>query len=181
MAEAQWFYSRGNAQAGPVGEAELRRMAQAGELPPATLVWRAGMPQWQPAWQATDFFPAAVSEVPPPLPPTMPPPGAFAPPVAYATLYPYGAPPRKDIGDDPAMRLLLPVGRSPWAIVAGYLGLFSFVVLPAPLALVFSLIAISDLRKNPSQHGMGRAVFGLVMGILGTVALAAILVSAAAG
>ncbi len=68
--------------------------------------------------------------------------------------------------------MLIPVGRSGWAIAAGYLGLFSFVVLPAPISLIVALIAISDIRKNPEKHGMGRAIFGLVMGILGTVALA---------
>jgi len=77
--------------------------------------------------------------------------------------------------------MLIPVGRSGWAIAAGYLGLFSFVVLPAPIALVVALIAISDIRKHPEKHGMGRAIFGLVMGILGTVALAFGLVAMAIG
>ena len=66
------------------------------------------------------------------------------------------------------MRALLPVGRSLGAIVAGYMGLFSILVFPAPLALVLSILAIVELRRNPRKHGMGRAVFGLVMGALGT-------------
>lgn len=28
-----------------------------------------------------------------------------------------------------------------------------------------------QVRKHPDRHGMGRALFGLIMGILGTVAL----------
>jgi hypothetical protein len=68
--------------------------------------------------------------------------------------------------------MLLPVGRSAWAIAAGYLGLLSLIVLPAPLALVVSIIAIWDIRRSKSsphpKHGMGRAIFGLVMGVLGT-------------
>jgi hypothetical protein len=79
------------------------------------------------------------------------------------------------IGDDAGMRLLLPVGRSGWAIAAGYLGLFSLIVVPAPLALVVSLIAIRDIRRSQRgpkpKRGMGRAVFGLVMGVLGTALL----------
>lgn len=85
-------------------------------------------------------------------------------------------PPRAErLGDNAGMRLLLPVGRSGWAIAAGYLGLFSLVVFPAPLALVISIVAIWDIRKSKSsehpKHGMGRAIFGLIMGILGTAIL----------
>ncbi|MFD0893454.1 hypothetical protein KBB96_18665 [Luteolibacter ambystomatis] len=79
------------------------------------------------------------------------------------------------IGDDMGMRLLLPVGRSMWAVAAGYLGLFSFFILPAPFSLLVSLIAIRKIKESRQTakplHGMGRAVFGLVMGILGTLAL----------
>ncbi len=67
--------------------------------------------------------------------------------------------------------MLLPVGRSGLAIAAGYLGLFSFLVVPAPIALFISVLAIRDIQKNPKAHGMGRAVFGLIMGVLGTIAL----------
>jgi len=84
------------------------------------------------------------------------------------------------IGDDVGMRMLLPVGRSAWAIIAGYLGLLSLAFLPAPLAVVVSIIAMVDLRKHPEKHGWGRAIFGLVMGILGTISLIA-MVSAVIG
>lgn len=84
---------------------------------------------------------------------------------------------RRDSADDPAMRMMLPVGRSLWAIAAGYLGLFSFVFFPAPIALIVSIIAIIHLRNNPKLYGMGRAVFGLVMGIVGTIVLGFILVA----
>src|SRR6266404_5143516 len=70
------------------------------------------------------------------------------------------------IGDDPGMRMLLPVGRSIWAIVAGYLGLFSLLCFPAPFAILIGIIAIIDIKKNPEKHGMGRAIFGIVMGTL---------------
>jgi hypothetical protein len=73
------------------------------------------------------------------------------------------------------MRMLLPVGRSGYAIAAGYLGLFSLLILPAPLALIFGALAIRDIKKDPSKHGMGRAIFGLVMGIVFTIVLVAFL------
>jgi len=83
------------------------------------------------------------------------------------------APPK--LGDDARIRMLMPVGRSGWAIAAGYLGLFGLVILPAPLALIVSLIAIRDIRRSKGtgspKHGMGRAIFGLVVGVLGTAVL----------
>jgi Protein of unknown function (DUF2510) len=71
------------------------------------------------------------------------------------------------------MRWLLPVGRSGLAIAAGYAGLFALIVLPAPLALVLGLLAALDLHRHPSKLGWGRAIFAIITGLLGTVALAA--------
>lgn len=82
----------------------------------------------------------------------------------------YQSPP-PPIEDSAAMRMLVPVGRSLWAILAGYLGLFSILIIPAPLALLFGILAVRDIRQNKDKHGMGRAVFGIVMGALGTAFL----------
>lgn len=79
---------------------------------------------------------------------------------------PYQAPP-PDLG----MRMLLPVGRSGYAISAGYLGLISVLGIFGPLAIIFSILAIQDLKKHPEKSGMGRAIFGLVMGCLGSIML----------
>jgi len=88
-------------------------------------------------------------------------------------------PAKPTMGDDAGMRLLLPVGRSGWAIAAGYLGLFCLVLLPSPLAIIISIIAIRDIWKSKlsvhPKHGMGRAIFGLVMGIISGVVLAILL------
>ena len=73
--------------------------------------------------------------------------------------------------DDVAMRMILPVGRSGWAIAAGYLALFSVLLLPAPLALASGIMGIRDIRRHPEKHGMGRAVFGVVMGSLRVIGL----------
>lgn len=67
--------------------------------------------------------------------------------------------------------MLLPVGRSGWAIAAGYLGLFAVLVVPAPLALITGIVAVQDIKSHPERHGMGRAIFGIVMGTLGSIAL----------
>ena len=88
--------------------------------------------------------------------------------------------PVHDIGEDPAMRMLLPVGRSAWAIAAGYAGLFAVLCFPAPIALVLGLVAIRDLKRHPDQHGMGRAVFAVVMGAVFSLLLVASLILMAA-
>ncbi|HMC10112.1 MAG TPA: DUF4190 domain-containing protein [Pirellulaceae bacterium] len=116
-----------------------------------------------------------MSQTPPPNWPQQP--GGHNPfsdqgqaPFAPGGPYPaqYGPPPMR-IEDDPAMRWVLPVGTSFWAIAAGYLGLFSLLCFPAPIAILFSLIAIWHLRRNPKLSGWGRAIFGLVMGVLFTL------------
>ena len=87
---------------------------------------------------------------------------------------------QQSIGDNAGIRMLLPVGRSGWAIAAGYLGLFGLVIVPAPLALIVSIIAIISIRKSKNttkpKHGMGRAIFGLIVGIVGTFILATLLI-----
>ncbi len=92
---------------------------------------------------------------------------------------PPSLPKQKSLGDDVGMRMLLPVGRSGWAIAAGYLGLFGLIVFPAPLALIVSVIAIRDILKSKNsskpKRGLGRAIFGLIVGIVGTAALIFIL------
>ncbi len=102
---------------------------------------------------------------PPPLPPPVP--------LDYQN--PYHHP--RDIGQDAGMRLLLPVGRSGWAIAAGYAGLFAIVILPAPLAVILAIIAMVDMKRHPEKHGMGRAIFALITGLLGTAGLIVLIVT----
>jgi hypothetical protein len=95
--------------------------------------------------------------------------GYSNPPGPAATCAQCGSP--FTLGADPAMRAILPVGRTPLSIIAGYLGLTALLCLPAPLALGIGIWAVVDLKKKPGMHGMGRAVFGIVMGGIGTAAL----------
>jgi hypothetical protein len=75
------------------------------------------------------------------------------------------------LGDDAGIRMLIPVGRSGLAIAAGYLGLLSCFGFLAPIALIVGILAIRDIKQHPEKHGMGRAIFGIVMGALGTLGL----------
>jgi hypothetical protein len=161
MSDTSWYFSQGGAQQGPVPLAQLQQMAAAGRVRPADLVWQAGMPQWTLAANVPALFGSGAAL---PLP--------VLPVEYYNPAAPQG-PRQPGIGDDAGMRMLLPVGRSGWAIAAGYMGLFALFpfcsVLFGPLAITFALIAMRDIKKNPSRHGMGRAIFGLIAGCIGIV------------
>jgi uncharacterized membrane protein YhaH (DUF805 family) len=84
----------------------------------------------------------------------------------------FGPRPEHTASDATVEKYLLPVGRSGWAVAAGYLGLFSVLMVPAPLALICGAMALRDIAKNPEKMGKPRAIFGIIMGILGTGLLA---------
>lgn len=73
--------------------------------------------------------------------------------------------------DSQAMRMIIPIDRSGLAVAAGYLGLVSILYVFAPFALVLGILAIRDIKKHPEKHGMGRAIFAVVMGGIFTVVL----------
>jgi hypothetical protein len=164
---AAWFYTSNGQQAGPVSADALRQFAAVGRVRASDLVWSEGMASWTPAGQVPGLLPAM-------------PAGAIAPPPLPARPLGYHVPPPPPPGSgDPAMRWLLPVDRSGWAIAAGYFGLFSILIVPAPIAIVVSLIAIRDIRKHPERHGMGRALFGLIAGALFTLVPVVMFINAA--
>lgn len=135
-----------------VGEFELpqvKQMFEAGLLQPTDHAWTAGMQDWQ---ALAVLFPA-MSPPPPPLPPRAP---ASPPPAASA----------QPAAPNAALALVVPLGRSGWAILAGYLGLLSLLVLPAPFAILCGVLAIKDINKNPHKLGLVRAWFGIIAGSL---------------
>src|SRR5208282_1308091 len=160
MSEARWYYGRAGQQMGPVAIARLRELASSGTLLPSDLVWTSGMAQWQTAISIPELpFPQVL-----PLPPAI---STAGQPIPYATPAQF-LPGAHDIGQDPKMRMILPVGRSGWAIAAGYVGLFCLLIFPGPIALILSFLAYRDIRQHPDKHGMGRTIFGTIMGVLAT-------------
>jgi hypothetical protein len=83
----------------------------------------------------------------------------------------------KDIDDSPAMRMILPIGRSGLAIAAGYAGLFSILVFPAPIAVILGILAVVDIKRHPKKHGMGRAVFAIIIGGIFSIGLVLIILT----
>jgi hypothetical protein len=152
----QWHYGSGEKAKGPIGEEELRRLFRDGEIKMETLVWHPGMTDWVPL-SHTELVD---TDSPPPLPPG-------------------GSPNPNDLGQNAGVRLLLPVGRSGYAIAAGYAALFAlFLVIPAPFALIFGIMAIRDIKRHPEKHGLGRAWFGIIVGTIITALVLAFMVFA---
>ena len=101
-------------------------------------------------------------------------PSVPAPPYPAAVAYGWPAlpgayPTQSAPSSDPALKWVLPVGRSGLAVAAGYLGLLSLVGVFAPVSIVVSILALRDLNRRPASLGRCRAVFGLVMGIVFTI------------
>lgn len=67
--------------------------------------------------------------------------------------------------------LVIPVNTSVLAIIAGYLGLISVLLVPAPFALLLGILALVQLGKNPDLRGRGRAWFAVVMGTICSIPL----------
>lgn len=67
-------------------------------------------------------------------------------------------------GHSATTRMLLPVGRSGWAIAAGYAGLLSLIPFFGIFAVIFGILALNDIKAHPEKHGAGRAWFGIIFG-----------------
>jgi hypothetical protein len=120
----------------------------------------------------------------PPQPPAQnpfgdqPPYHPYAPGGPYAPGSPFGPQRPSDLADDPAMRWVLPVGQSIWAILSGYLGLISLLMcFLGPFAVLTGIISIVEMRRNPRLSGWGRAIVGIVLGTVGSLGLVVLVIA----
>jgi uncharacterized RDD family membrane protein YckC len=59
-----WFYAEGSQQKGPIPEADLANLVRQGTVKPETLIWREGLPDWQPlSVSRPDLLPSAGAPV----------------------------------------------------------------------------------------------------------------------
>ena len=79
MSTPQWWYAVDGQQQGPVSSAELKQLADSGQLKPTDLVWQEGQADWAPASNVRGLFPPQPQQGPPPSAP--PPPAAGPPPI----------------------------------------------------------------------------------------------------
>src|SRR5262245_9654746 len=66
-----WYYDTGGQQSGPVPDSQLDELVRSGVIQPETLVWRTGMPDWQPLHEARRDTRQAIPPAPPLLPPVI--------------------------------------------------------------------------------------------------------------
>ncbi|HTR52688.1 MAG TPA: DUF4190 domain-containing protein [Kofleriaceae bacterium] len=79
---------------------------------------------------------------------------------------------------DEGLGLLVPMGpQSALAMIAGYCGLFSILVIPAPFAIILGILGLRDIAAHPEKKGKGRAITGIVLGSLVTLLFLLILVT----
>lgn len=88
-----------------------------------------------------------------------------------------GTPARAGKEEVGALRLLIPINRNIIAVIAGYVGIFSLLILPGPLALILGIIALVQLKHRPQQFGRGRAWFAVIIGALASILLLVFLAS----
>ena len=95
MAPVEWYYARGNKQQGPASSAQLKQLAESGDLSPEDLVWREGMGEWIAAAKVKGLFEGEVAA--PPKPGGTPPESAprAAGPAVFARSPAAAAPPRQ--------------------------------------------------------------------------------------
>src|SRR5262249_54253762 len=78
---------------------------------------------------------------------------------------------RRNGSGEEAVKWLIPIGRSGWAVASGYLGLlacFPYVgLLFGICAVITGWLALRHAKRNPKMGGRGRAIFGIVLGSVG--------------
>jgi hypothetical protein len=151
MSKITYSVSRNGKVVGNFEYDQLRQMYETGVMQASDHAWTEGMKEWT---TLAALFPAMS---PPPVPPR---PSAFPAPAPV----PAYAPQPRPTAPNGCLALVVPVGRSGWAIAAGYFGLLSILVLPAPFAIWFGVLALRDIKKNPEKMGMVRAWFGILAG-----------------
>jgi hypothetical protein len=130
---------------GPVTEEQLRQWIAEGRANGQTVV-RSGDGPWKRLSEFPEFG-AAFGQPPPP-------PASQVPPSLPAGSM-IGAPPPTN-------------GMAIGGVVCGVLGLFCCGPVFSTLALVFSLIGLSQINQNPARYsGKGVAVAGIVLSIVG--------------
>lgn len=165
----QWHYTKEGQQLGPVDDAELRQLAQQGEITPTTLVWNPEIgSEWVPASTVTDLFGS-----PPPLPPRE---ALDIPPLMAS--HDTGPIHNRDL-----MRMARESLRTHWGLGVGvmllywligggvsfipFVGTIASVIITGPLMVGLYLVFLTLARRSPAEVAQlfsGFQRFGTALG-----------------
>jgi len=159
---------------GPKAAVEVREWIAEGRLNAQSQIRPQGETDWVQLGSllefAADLNPQAATPIPAPIPTPNP---APLPPPQHPTAYP-APPPTYAVAAQPA--------TNPMAITGMICGILSLPMLCCCygfpfniLGIVFSIVALTQLKANPQQEGKGMAIAGLVCSILSFVILAALI------
>jgi hypothetical protein len=150
---ADWFYSQGTSQRGPVPLETLIDSLRSGALSPSDLVWHDGMPQWTPAGQVPELAGAAGG-----APAAVPQAAGF--PSAPAAMMPnYSSPAAKSPH----------AGLATTSMVLGILSFFCLGILTGLAALICGIIALNGMKRTGDTRKRGFALAGVICGSIGMV------------
>jgi type IV pilus assembly protein PilA len=168
MGSGDWYHARGGQHVGPVSLAELTRRIGAGEVGSDDLVWREGMPDWQPARTVSELagaLPAGPAAAP--LPGSSP--SAPAQPAWAPGGFDPSAPLSQQQAWDPAGAAAPMLGYGGYtppkpgasglaiaAFVLSLAALFVGMILALP-ALVMGIIAVYDAKRTGRRKGLAVA------------------------
>jgi hypothetical protein len=161
---ADWFYSKGGQQQGPVNSADLKKLAREGQIQPDDLVWQEGMAEWAKASRVKGLFAPPSAPVAPAVDPPMVPQNDMSPP-ALSDIGPAASPglqyatPAQFSGQPPE-------GRSGMALASLICGLVLCFPVCSLLAIVFGIIGIQQTGPG-KRTGRGMAISGLILGCVG--------------
>ena len=69
------------------------------------------------------------------------------------------------------LKLVLPMATPFTAIIAGYLGLLSLLLIPAPFAVIFGVVGLVQIQRRERSYGKVRCWVGILLGGAGTLLL----------
>lgn len=143
-----WFYASPDRQSVAVPEEEIASLVAAGTIKPDTLLWRNGLPEWQPAATLRpDLFPDL--------------PAVALPPAAAPVPVPAGAPRTYPVTPAAAPTS----GMAIASLVCGILALTMCGIVSGIPAVVCGHMALGQIRNSPHpQEGRNLAIVGLVLG-----------------
>lgn len=139
-------------QHGPASVEVLKEWMVQGAIQPQTQLKSLGTGETILASQLPGIYTVQASQ-------SVTPPPQVAPQAAYLR-----ESPQKQAEAYGALDMLVPMRADIFAVAAGYFGLFSLVVIGAPFAVIFGVIALRRIHQNPNRTGKGRAWFGIIMG-----------------